>query len=262
MIGDVDRRGALRSLTLPARQEDNNGRKHVSFLFLASLALAADPTIRHRRRHRRTRLLVRRRTGRQGQARPAVPPLLRPGRHLYFSDTITTSSAGSTRRPKSSPPSRGPAKKGTPATAAAVKATLHEPYGIGIDLNGSLYIVDRLNYCVRRVDPTGVITTIMGNGKSEYGGDGEDATKARFQEPNGICVGNSGPPRRRRQRTNASASFTSVEPRRHLGRHRRAEGRPGRNRLQNRHLGTGPGPSAWAAAGTFSSSSGKGTASA
>src|SRR5439155_450248 len=73
----------------------------------------------------------------------------------------------------------------------ATKATLNEPYGIGIDLNDYLYIVDRLNYCVRQVDPTGGITTIMGNGMSEYGGDGEDATKARFKEPNGICVGNS-----------------------------------------------------------------------
>jgi sugar lactone lactonase YvrE len=110
--------------------------------------------------------------------------------NLYFSDTnnhvvrrvdaktgIITTVAGSGKK--------GYSGDGGPAT----KATLNEPYGIALDAGGNLFVVDRLNYCVRKIDPAGVITTLMGNGKSEFGGDGEGAAEARFKEPNGICVG-------------------------------------------------------------------------
>jgi sugar lactone lactonase YvrE len=109
--------------------------------------------------------------------------------NLYFSDTnnhvvrrvdaktgVITTVAGCGKK--------GYSGDGGPAT----KATLNEPYGIALDAGGNLFVVDRLNYCIRKINPAGVITTLMGNGKSEYGGDGEEAAKARFKEPNGICV--------------------------------------------------------------------------
>src|SRR5262245_52987869 len=71
----------------------------------------------------------------------------------------------------------------------ATEAMLNEPYGICFDHNDNLYVVDRLNYCIRAVSAkTGEIRTIAGTpGKSEYGGDEGPANKARFKEPNGIC---------------------------------------------------------------------------
>lgn len=71
----------------------------------------------------------------------------------------------------------------------ATEATLNEPYGLCFDHTDNLYIVDRLNYCIRKVDAkTGAISTIAGTGgKSGFGGDGGPATKALFREPNGIC---------------------------------------------------------------------------
>ena len=72
----------------------------------------------------------------------------------------------------------------------ATEAMLDEPYGICLDGKGNLFIVDRLNRRVRRVDAeTGVITTVAGNGDDHHGGDGGPATLAGFDEPNGAALG-------------------------------------------------------------------------
>lgn len=68
----------------------------------------------------------------------------------------------------------------------ATAANLNEPYGIVLDREGNLYIADRHNHCVRRVDATGVITTFAGNGGKAYGGDGGSARRAGLVEPNGL----------------------------------------------------------------------------
>jgi DNA-binding beta-propeller fold protein YncE len=70
----------------------------------------------------------------------------------------------------------------------AVRARLNEPYGIALDNKGNLYIADRHNHCVRRVDPAGVITTFAGNGTAGFGGDGGPAAAAQMVEPNGLAL--------------------------------------------------------------------------
>lgn len=69
----------------------------------------------------------------------------------------------------------------------ARKATLNEPYGVLADAEGNLYIVDRLNYCIRRVDArSGRISTVAGTGVAGYSGDGGPGHEAMLREPNAI----------------------------------------------------------------------------
>jgi streptogramin lyase len=69
----------------------------------------------------------------------------------------------------------------------AAQATLNEPYGVLPDRDGNLFIVDRLNMAIRRVDAkTGTITTYAGNGQKGYGGDGGPAAAAQLREPNAL----------------------------------------------------------------------------
>jgi DNA-binding beta-propeller fold protein YncE len=109
---------------------------------------------------------------------------------LYFSDTfnhrirrvdartgIITTCAGTGEA--------GYSGDGGPAT----HARLNEPYGIAIDRAANLYIADRHNHCVRRVDgASGVITTLAGNGSAEFSGDGGPASRAGLVEPNGLAL--------------------------------------------------------------------------
>ena len=49
----------------------------------------------------------------------------------------------------------------------ATHATMNQPYSLQIDTNGDIYIVDRLNAVIRKVEAaTGIITTVAGTGES------------------------------------------------------------------------------------------------
>jgi len=61
-----------------------------------------------------------------------------------------------------------------------------------VDGSGNLYIADRSNHRVRRVDPAGVITTVAGTGGRGYGGDGGPAASAQLDTPSGVAVDGSG----------------------------------------------------------------------
>jgi DNA-binding beta-propeller fold protein YncE len=74
---------------------------------------------------------------------------------------------------------------GGPATLAQ----LNSPYGIALDAANNLYIVDRLNACIRMVEvATGLIRTLAGTGQPGYSGDGGPTTQAQMQEPNDIVL--------------------------------------------------------------------------
>jgi hypothetical protein len=75
----------------------------------------------------------------------------------------------------------------------ATRATINEPYALAVDRNGDIYIVDRLNAAVRKVEAaTGVITTIAGTGQPGYGGDGGPGNQAQLREPNDCFLDGKG----------------------------------------------------------------------
>jgi DNA-binding beta-propeller fold protein YncE len=71
----------------------------------------------------------------------------------------------------------------------AVRASLNEPYGIAIDRAGNIFVADRLNRRIRRIDAAnGSITTLAGTGEAAYSGDGGPAARAGLGEPNGLAL--------------------------------------------------------------------------
>jgi sugar lactone lactonase YvrE len=75
----------------------------------------------------------------------------------------------------------------------AVGAQLQRPTHVVFDRSGDLYITDALNERVRKVDTnTGIITTVAGNGRAGFSGDGGPATSAELNFPDGVGLDGSG----------------------------------------------------------------------
>jgi sugar lactone lactonase YvrE len=74
----------------------------------------------------------------------------------------------------------------------AVNAQLNSPYGIAIDRSGNLLIADTLNQRVRRVFPSGIITTVVGDGAVKSAGDSGPAAGASMNHPRDVAVDSAG----------------------------------------------------------------------
>lgn len=74
----------------------------------------------------------------------------------------------------------------------AITAQLNEPIGITFDKLGNLYIVDKDENRIRKVDHAGIITTIAGTGTFGYSGDNGAATIAELDGPYDVKINNSG----------------------------------------------------------------------
>jgi sugar lactone lactonase YvrE len=84
---------------------------------------------------------------------------------------------------------RGYSGDGGPATAAS----LNMPHEIQFDRAGNLFIVERDNHAVRRVDARrGVISTVSGTGTAGFSGDGGPAAKAQLRSPHSIAFAPDG----------------------------------------------------------------------
>lgn len=71
----------------------------------------------------------------------------------------------------------------------ALSATLNGPQRLAIDSQGNVYVADRYNSVIRRIDSgTLVITTVAGTGVAGLSGDGGPATQAMLREARGIAL--------------------------------------------------------------------------
>ncbi len=82
----------------------------------------------------------------------------------------------------------GFAGDGGPATAAR----LNFPVSVAVDHFGNLFISDQVNYRIRKVTASGIITTIAGTGSVGFSGEGGPATAARISSAQGMCVDDTG----------------------------------------------------------------------
>jgi sugar lactone lactonase YvrE len=85
--------------------------------------------------------------------------------------------------------SEGSAGDKGPATGAYLFA----PAGLAADGKGNLFVADYVGERVRKIDPSGVITTIAGSGRADmpspnFAGDGGPATAATLNAPSGLAV--------------------------------------------------------------------------
>ncbi len=75
----------------------------------------------------------------------------------------------------------------------AINANLSQPQGVAVDGDGNIFIADRNNHRIRKVDAaTGVISTVAGNGTAGFSGDGGLAVDAMLNFPKRVAVDSAG----------------------------------------------------------------------
>ena len=75
----------------------------------------------------------------------------------------------------------------------ALQASLNMPHEIQFDRAGNLYIAERDNHVIRKVEAkTGVVSTVAGTGLPGFSGDGGPAAKAQLRQPHSIVFDRDG----------------------------------------------------------------------
>jgi streptogramin lyase len=75
----------------------------------------------------------------------------------------------------------------------AVAASLNMPHELRFDAGGNLYIAERDNHVIRRIDrQSGLISTVAGTGKPGFSGDGGPGANAALRQPHSIVFDRDG----------------------------------------------------------------------
>ncbi len=74
----------------------------------------------------------------------------------------------------------------------ATSTLFNRSCGVAVDLSGNIYVCDANNYRIRKINTSGIVSTIAGTGTSGYSGDGFAATNAEIGFSSGICVDPAG----------------------------------------------------------------------
>ncbi len=78
---------------------------------------------------------------------------------------------------------------------SAVTSSLNGPSGLAVDSDGNVYVADELNSRIRKLDLTGTLSTVGGNGATNffgYNGDGGLAIHATVRFPKGVAIDSFG----------------------------------------------------------------------
>ena len=74
----------------------------------------------------------------------------------------------------------------------AVNAQLRFPADSVLDAQGNLFIADRDNHHIRKVDQNGTIRTVAGTGLPGFSGDNGPAATAALNSPSGLALDGAG----------------------------------------------------------------------
>jgi sugar lactone lactonase YvrE len=74
----------------------------------------------------------------------------------------------------------------------AAKALVNAPQGVAVDGQGNLFVGDFQGHRVRKIDPAGNVTTVVGTGAASSTGDGGPADKATLNQPFAIAFAPDG----------------------------------------------------------------------
>lgn len=85
---------------------------------------------------------------------------------------------------------------GTPGSSGSLDGTgagarFDQPFGLAVDSTGNVYVADKANDVIRKITPSGVVTTFAGLAGNIGSTDGS-ATDARFNQPTGVAIGSGG----------------------------------------------------------------------
>jgi sugar lactone lactonase YvrE len=75
------------------------------------------------------------------------------------------------------------------SNATGTNAKFHNPYGLGIDSSGNVYVADTGSNAIREITPAGVVTTFAG--RQDAGSFNATGTAASFNAPLGVTVDSS-----------------------------------------------------------------------
>ncbi len=75
---------------------------------------------------------------------------------------------------------------------SAAVALLRQPQGVAADFEGNVYIAEAGAHRVRKISPSGVITTFAGTGTKGFSGDEGPAVAAQLDSPYGLAVNERG----------------------------------------------------------------------
>ena len=104
-----------------------------------------------------------------------MPSLFRPHRSLASAILLLVAIASS-------------AQTSTPAGSVP----LLQPLGLAFDAQGDLFFAEAGNHLIRRLDPSGTLTTVAGAGTEGFSGDGGPAPGAQLDAPHGISLDAAG----------------------------------------------------------------------
>lgn len=67
-------------------------------------------------------------------------------------------------------------------------ARFNQPYGLGIDSTGNVYVADTGNNQIRKISPAGVVTLLAGSSTGSTGTSDGTGTAARFNDPYAVSI--------------------------------------------------------------------------